>query len=135
MYLICCSQVAQTATEAVGLEQCPFLNISVCPATVTASVKQQPFQVVAFNPLAWKRPTAIRVPVALKLHSNVANAAWDVTGEPMCLLTWHCRISSSKKLKRFHQPISNILDLEFQLLAVPKVQGVRKYRPGNGCPV
>ena len=86
MYLVCCSQAAEMATEPVGLEQCPFLNISVCHATVTASVKQQPFQVVAYNPLAWKRPTAIRVPVALKLHSNDANAAWDVTGEIVCLL-------------------------------------------------
>ena len=69
--------------EPVTLEQCPFLNISVCPATVTASVKQQSFQVVIYNPVAWKRPTAIRVPIALKLHSNAANAVWDVTGESL----------------------------------------------------
>ena len=82
--------------EPVALEQCAWLNISVCNATVTASVKQQPFQVVVFNPLAWKRSTPIRVPVALKLHGASANAAWDVTGayppschSPLILIIMH----------------------------------------------
>ncbi len=74
-------QAEEVRDEPLQLEQCPWLNISVCPATVTASVKQQPFQVVVYNPLAWKRSTPIRVPVAVKLHSAAANGAWVVKGE------------------------------------------------------
>jgi alpha-mannosidase len=71
------------------LEACPWLNVSVCGASVALSWElshelsssdlqessSNALWVVAYNPLAWRRSAPVRVPVAAR-----AAAAWAVRG-------------------------------------------------------
>ena len=50
--------------------------MSACERSVKLSQKPEPFLVVAYNPLAWPRKAAIRVPIA----SN-DSTSWAVKGE------------------------------------------------------
>ena len=59
----------------LSLHQCPFLNVSVCEASLQHSVKGEAFLVVVYNPLAWPRKAPIQVPM-----SDAAKTAWAVKG-------------------------------------------------------
>ncbi|GAB4821252.1 hypothetical protein N2152v2_008298 [Parachlorella kessleri] len=62
----------------IDLHACDWLNISACPATVHLSNATggggPGVMVVAYNPLAWGRVAALRVPLANQHHS------WTVVG-------------------------------------------------------
>lgn len=57
------------------LHQCPFLNVSVCEASLKYSLKEEAFLVVVYNPLAWPTKAPVQVPMD---YSN--KAAWAVKG-------------------------------------------------------
>lgn len=58
---------------ALGLQACDWLNVSACHASVELSKRGEGLMVVAYNPLAWGRVAAVRVPLA-------GEGAWRVTG-------------------------------------------------------
>ncbi len=58
----------------IDLHACNWLNISACPTTVTLSKAGRGIMVVAYNPLAWGRVAALRVPVA-------GESSWAVEGK------------------------------------------------------
>ena len=57
------------------LHQCPFLNVSVCEASLKYSLKEEAFLVVVYNPLAWPRKAPVQVPMTDK-----NKAAWAIKG-------------------------------------------------------
>ena len=66
------------------LKQCQQLNVSACESSVKASQKDDPFLVVVYNPLAWPRTAAVRVPVVTN-----DSVSWHVKGPPC--RRWGCR--------------------------------------------
>lgn len=57
------------------LHQCPFLNVSVCEASLKYSLKGEAFLVVVYNPLAWPHKAPVQVPM-----SYDPKTAWAVKG-------------------------------------------------------
>lgn len=67
-------QATLDASEAaLGLRACDWLNVSACHTSVELSERGEGLMVVAYNPLAWGRVAAVRVPLA-------GDGAWWVTG-------------------------------------------------------
>lgn len=60
----------------LALHQCPFLNVSVCEASVKHSLSNDAFLVVVYNPLAWPRETPVQVPLEYD-----SEASWAVKGD------------------------------------------------------
>lgn len=59
----------------VDLKFCDSLNISACGPTVGLSSAGQGIHVAAYNPLAWSREVAVRVPV-----NSSSTCCWKITG-------------------------------------------------------
>ena len=66
----------------VHLEACLWLNISACALTVDLSKFGASIFAVAYNPVAWRRWTAIRVPI-----STLSTCTWKVSGPDGDLIT------------------------------------------------
>lgn len=67
---------AQTASRGVHLEACDWLNVTSCAPTVTLSRSGSSILVAVYNPVAWSRPAAVRVPV-----NTAGTCLWEVIGE------------------------------------------------------
>ena len=61
----------------VRLSHCDWLNASACQPTVQLTRSGAGVLVAAYNPLAWSREAAVRVPVDTR-----ATCQWTVLGEP-----------------------------------------------------
>jgi hypothetical protein len=54
----------QSSQTLPKFSYCPYLNMSICPAT--SQLVNGPVPVVAYNPLAWTRTFNFRIPVPVK---------------------------------------------------------------------
>jgi hypothetical protein len=66
----------------IHLRPCNWLNISACPTSVVLSGAGKGMMVVAYNPLAWGRVAAVRVPVVGD-HDWVVQGRYQPAQSPM----------------------------------------------------
>lgn len=86
-------QEQQDDNPLLLLHQCPFLNVSVCEASLKYSRKAEPFLVVVYNSLAWPRQAPVRVPMAAD-----SDQAWAVKGDPPLQDLSSSHTSQSKRI-------------------------------------
>jgi hypothetical protein len=77
----------QSAKTLPKFDYCPYLNISVCPAT--ARLSSGPVPVVAYNPLAWTATYNFRIPVPFPdvsgMHSLRCIPQTFLSDRPLCV--------------------------------------------------